>query len=88
MGAFPLTAIRILLSRFFGLFRKTERETDLNEELRSHLNLLMEGNERNGMPKEQARFAALRSLGGVEQIKENYRDQRGLPPVESFFQDL
>ena len=50
--------------------------------------MLTEENQRKGMPPEEARCAALRSFGGVEQTKELYRDQRGLPSVESFFQDM
>src|SRR3989475_12742194 len=37
---------------------------------------------------EDARREALRSFGGVEQTKENYRDQRGLPMIETTLQDL
>jgi putative ABC transport system permease protein len=83
-----MTRIRILISRFTGLFRKTEREQELEEEVRSHIAMLTEENLHKGMPPEEARYAALRSFGGVEQTKESYRDQRGLPSLESFFQDI
>jgi putative ABC transport system permease protein len=83
-----MTRIRILVSRFLGLFRKARREKELDEELRLHLELLTEENVRRGMSPEEARCTALRSFGGVDQIKERYRDQRGLPWVESFLQDL
>ncbi len=80
--------MRTLIARFLGLFRKAEMEQEFDAELRQHVDLQIEENLKKGMSPSEARYAALRSLGGVEQIKENYRDQRGLPPVESFFQDL
>jgi hypothetical protein len=40
------------------------------------------------MSSEDARLEALRSFGGFEQTKELYRDQRGLPVVETTFQDV
>src|SRR5437773_4726927 len=40
------------------------------------------------MSAEYARREALRSFGGVEQTKELYRDQRGLPMIETTLQDL
>src|ERR1700694_3103511 len=41
-----------------------------------------------GMSAEDARREALRSFGGVERTKEMYRDQRGLPMIETAWQDL
>ncbi len=83
-----MTRARILLSRFFSLFRRSEQELEFDQELRSHLDWLAEENLRKGMTTEEARYSALRSFGGVEQAKMNHREQRGLPSVESFFQDL
>jgi predicted permease len=40
------------------------------------------------MSAEDARREALRGFGGVEQTKEIYRDQRGLPMIETTLQDL
>ena len=48
----------------------------------------MELNLSKGMSLEEARREALRGFGGVEQTKELYRDQRGLPMIETIFQDL
>lgn len=58
------------------------------EEIDAHLLGLTERNVAAGMSPEEARRAALRAFGGVEQIKEQARDQRGLPWVEHLFQDL
>jgi macrolide transport system ATP-binding/permease protein len=79
---------RTLLQRMAALFRRRRLEDDLEEELRSHLEMAIELNLRKGMSAEDARREALRSFGGVEQTKENYRDQRGLPMIETTLQDL
>jgi predicted permease len=79
---------RIMASRLLGLFRKRHLDGDLDAELRSHLELLAEENRRRGMTTEEARHAARREFGGVEQAKESYREQRGLPFFETLSQDL
>src|SRR5215469_14492614 len=79
---------RILIQRFAALFRRRRLEDDLDAELRSHLEMCVEGNIRRGMSAEQARQEARRSFGGVEQVKEIYREQRGLPMIETALQDL
>ena len=80
--------MRILMSRFIGLFRKQRQEQELDDEVRSHLQMLEDENVRRGMPPQEARYAALRSFGGVDQTKERYREQLGLPFVHAFFQDV
>src|ERR1700674_2392009 len=79
---------RTFLGRVAALFRRRRLEQDLDEELRSHLEMSVELNLRKGMSAEDARRVALRSFGGVEQTKENYRDQRGLPMIETTLEDL
>src|ERR1700704_3608036 len=80
--------LRTFVRRLTALFRRRRLEDDLDEELRSHLEMAVELNVRKGMNAEDARREALRSFGGVEQTKENYRDQRGLPMIETTLQDL
>jgi putative ABC transport system permease protein len=71
-----------------ALFHKAEMERELDEELRFHLEKEVEQNLGRGMNAEEARFAALRSFGGVEQVKEASRDVRGVRFVEELWQDL
>ena len=80
--------LRAFLQRLSALFRRRHLEDDLDEELRSHLEMAIELNLRKGMPPAEARRQALCSFGGVEQTKERYRDQRGLPMLETTLQDL
>src|SRR6266852_3807876 len=79
---------RVFIRRLAALFRRRHLEDDLDAELRSHLEMAVELNLRKGMRAEDARREALRGFGGVEQIKEIYREQRGLPTIETALQDL
>jgi putative ABC transport system permease protein len=80
--------LRAWLLRLGGLFQKRRRDRELADELESHLAMHIEDNVRAGMTAEEARRAALLKLGGVEQTKEAYRDQRGFPFVEGLRQDV
>jgi predicted permease len=80
--------LRMFFRRLAALFRRGRLEDDLEAELRSHLEMAVERNLRKGMTAADARREALLSLGGVEQTKERYRDQRGLPMIETTLQDL
>ena len=73
-----MSRLRAFGARLFGLFRKRRGDEDLDAELRTHLQLLMEKNIRRGMTADEAQRAALQEFGGLEQIKEVYREQRGL----------
>src|SRR3984893_4307066 len=80
--------MRMFLSRLFVHFRKRRLNADLDAELASHLQLLTEENVRGGLTAEEARRAARREFGGVEQTREAYREQRGLPLLDTLWQDL
>src|SRR5713226_1044920 len=80
--------VRMFLRRLAALFRRSGLEDDLDDEVRSHLEMAEELNLQKGMSAEDARREALRSFGGIEQTKENYRDQRGLRMIETTLQDL
>jgi predicted permease len=80
--------MRAILLRFLAIFGKRRADRDLSAELESHLQLHIEENLRSGMSPEHARREALLKLGGLEQTKENYRDRRSLPMLETFLQDL
>jgi len=79
----PVFAVRLR-----GLFRKRHLDGDLDAELQAHLELLTEENIRRGLSPEDARYAARREFGGVEQAKELHRDQRGIPFLDALLQDL
>jgi predicted permease len=83
-----VTPLRVCLSRVLALFTTGRAEAHLNDEIQAHLDLLAEENVRSGMSIDDARAAARRQFGGVEHVKEEYRDQRGLPFVETIAQDI
>ncbi len=80
--------LRIFGARMRGLFRKRQLDGDLDAELRAHLEMLTEENIRRGMSPVEARYAARREFGGVEQSKELHREQRSIPFLDAFLQDL
>jgi len=76
------------MSRCAAMLRKPKLDSDLNEELRAHIELAVAEHIRAGMSADQARTAALRAFGGVTQTRENYRQQRGVPFVETLNRDV
>ncbi|HUH62348.1 MAG TPA: ABC transporter permease [Terracidiphilus sp.] len=76
--------IRTLISRCAALFGRRRLDADLDDEVRAHIDLAVEESVRHGASAGEAHSAALRNFGGVTQIKEEYRMQRGAP----FFQHL
>jgi len=80
--------IRGWLARLISLLSRKQREREFAEELESHLAMHVEDNLRAGMSPEEARRQALIKLGGVTFTQELYREQRGVPMLETFWQDL
>ncbi|HEY6291648.1 MAG TPA: ABC transporter permease [Terriglobia bacterium] len=74
--------------RLRSLFRKSSVEQELSDELRLHLERLVEENMARGVAPEEARYAALRELGGPDQIKEECRDMRRVNYIDNFLQDV
>jgi putative ABC transport system permease protein len=74
--------------RFRSLFRRRSVEQELSEELRFHLENLTREYVANGLTPEEARYAALRELGGVDQIKEECRDMRRINFIDNLIQDV
>ena len=83
-----MISLRIFLSRLRGLFRKRKLEDELADEIQSHLEMQIAEHVCQGMSPEEARYQALREFGGVDQIKETYRERRSLPWMETFVRDL
>lgn len=77
-----------LLRRWRALTRRDEMEQELDEEMRFHLDRDIEQNIKSGMTPEDARYAALKSFGGVDQSKEECRDARGVELIENTVRDV
>ncbi len=76
------------LSCIIALFRRRRMEDDLSEELRFHLESEIKRNIAAGMPPEEARYAALRNFGGVDQVKERCRDTQGTRFLDELWHDV
>jgi hypothetical protein len=80
--------LRRIVFRLQAALTKRHKDAVLDEELDTHLALLVEQNIERGMSPEVARPEAKLSLGGADQIKESVRDQRGVPLLETLWQDV
>jgi hypothetical protein len=80
------------LSKFAAVWRnlvhRNQVERDLDEEVRVHLELLVDERIRAGMSPDDARRAAALETGGVEAVKEHVRDVRAGAIAEQFLQDI
>jgi macrolide transport system ATP-binding/permease protein len=79
--------LRILRLRLRSLAVRDAVEDELDDELRYHLERQIDEYVAGGMSPGDARLAALRSMGGVEQRKEECRDMRGLTLIDNLRQD-
>jgi predicted permease len=74
--------------RLRSLLGKARVERELDRELSFHLDQQIEENIGLGMAPDEARFAAMRSLGGAAQIQEECRDTRRTRQIETLWSDL
>src|SRR5580700_3726956 len=75
-------------NRLRSLFRRNTVEQELGSELRFHIERQVEENIAAGMSPEEARRAARREFGGVEQVKEECRDTRRANYLENLLNDV
>jgi predicted permease len=81
----------MLSGMFFGLrslIRRKRVETDLDDELRFHFDRQVEKHVRSGLTRDEATRRARMSFGGIDQIKEECRDVRGVRLMENLFLDI
>src|SRR5258705_1681638 len=83
-----VTVFRVVWSRVLGLIGRRHLDDDLDVDIQAHLELLATKYVQDGLPIDAARAAARREFGGVEQMKETYRDDRGWRWVEDAHRDL
>jgi predicted permease len=80
--------LRRLFAKLNNFFHRRRADQELDREIASHLALLEDEFLRRGLTPEDARLAARRAYGGVEQAKELHRDERSLFWLEQALQDL
>jgi putative ABC transport system permease protein len=77
-----------ILFRLRSLFRRDTVEAELDDELRFHFEQQVEKSIRSGMTRKEAWRQARLSVGGIDQVKEECRDARGVQHMENLLQDL
>lgn len=83
-----ISALSRLIARSRAVFTKRALDEDFNEELAHHLELLTEDNLKAGMAPEEARRQAQIALGGLEQVREQHREARGLVWLDQLGKDI
>lgn len=76
-----------LSERLKALVRRGQLERQLEEDIRFHIEMETEKNVRAGMTVEEARRAAERAFGRVEDTKESVRDERGVGMIENLMRE-
>jgi predicted permease len=80
--------IRRLRVLWNNLFRRSQLDADLDEELSVYTELVAAEKEQSGMSHEEARRDARREMGGVEQVRQNVRDIHAGVWLEKLGQDI
>ncbi len=83
-----MRALRKFFRRIVALTKRRQNENRLQEEIEAHLALQIADNIRSGLSPAEARRQAVLKFGAVEAMKESYRDQRGIPFLETLIQDV
>lgn len=87
-GRSKSSSLRRAFGRLYSFLRKKPLDQDLNDEMVSHLEMAIEENLQRGMTQEEARRQALIQFGGMQQVREQHRETRGLPWLDVLGQDL
>ena len=77
-----------LFFRLRSLFRRKAAETELDDELRFHFDSHVQKYESSGLAREEALRRARLEFGGINQVKEECREARGVHFMEELFQDV
>ena len=74
--------------RLLALFRRRKLDRELDDEILAHLELAERDAIAAGVIPEEARQAARRNFGGIEQMKEDHRDHRSVRLIENLARDF
>ncbi|MGB7025894.1 MAG: ABC transporter permease [Candidatus Acidiferrum sp.] len=74
--------------RLKALFRRSDLDCDLEEEVAFHLDMREENNRRMGIDAEEARYAARRQFGNSTSLKERSREMWTFASLESLWEDV
>ena len=88
MGALMGDRLRTWISRAWSSTRRPRLDRDFAEELEAHAAMLADEHQQRGVSSSEAQRRARVELGGMRQLREAHRDQRGLPFVDRLAQDI
>jgi len=80
--------IRFALRRLLALVRKRRLDGELDGEILAHIEMAELDAIASGLSREEARRVARRGFGGIQQMKEDHRDQRSVRWVENLWRDV
>ena len=80
--------LRRAIARLQALFRRRELDRELDDEILANLELAELDAVAAGLKPEEARQAARRNFGGIEQMKENHRDRRSVRWLSNLQRDF
>ena len=83
-----MTSLRTFLSRLSALLHSRQMDRDIDDEIASHIAEATEEYVHQGLPPEEARWAAQRSFGGVTQTREVHRQVRSFMWLEDSASDV
>jgi predicted permease len=83
-----MSALRVWVLRLTSIFGRARRERELTDEIEAHTQLEADELIRLGTAPAEARRRALAHGGGVTEVHDAYRDQRGIPALEQLLQDI
>jgi predicted permease len=83
-----MPALREWLRRLWGTLRPHARDREMEEELKLHLDLAGEAMQRRGAAAREAQRTARIAAGGMAQVMEELRDQRGVPWLDELARNV
>jgi putative ABC transport system permease protein len=83
-----IPGLRAFAARVAGVFGSRKRDSDFDEEVQAHLQLLADRFAAQGMSREDAAAAARRQFGNTTMLQEDRRELRTLTSVEDLGRDV
>src|SRR5262245_38094304 len=83
-----IATLRRMSQRVLAQFRRRPLDTELEAEIKSHLEAAIADNIRSGLTPDEAERKALADFGGIAQAVEQQREARGVPALDVLRQDL
>jgi hypothetical protein len=71
-----------------GVVRKRHLDAEMDEEMRSHIEMRIQQHLEAGMTPEEAHYAAIRRFGRMDSFKDICRDERGFTWLADLLQDI